>query len=195
MDNSFYKTEKFDFKNIIDDAQILIIGNVLIKKINLIQILLQNKRNVLKGTIISNNFETIFIDKKIKYFNKYSDKILSDIFEKQINDYNENKSVDKHFVVLDYCLDNINNNNFNTLLFNGRQYQIMTILATEKDLMPDQRFNLDYIFLIGKNYDIHKFCSRYNIDFEIFKKMYDTIDNNNIIVIDQRMCNIYYCEL
>lgn len=134
---------------------------------------------------------------KVKQFIKHTKTIRKkEIKCRQNNEILQTPSYS--FCVMDDCLydkTNINDVNIKDLYFNGRCYNIMTLITSHYSrlLPPMFRTNTDYIFLLGganmndkqrlwKNFDII-----FNT-FNVFNDIYDYLTTNySVMVIDNKI--------
>lgn len=134
---------------------------------------------------------------KVKQFIEYTRKIRNkEIKYRQNNDIWPTSSYS--FCVMDDCLydkANIYDINIKDLYFNGRSYNIMTIITSHYSrlLPPMFHTNTDYIFLLGGANMNDKqrlwkiFDTIFNI-FNVFNDIYDYITTNyGVMVIDNKI--------
>lgn len=144
-----------------------------------IRAILEYFKNIPAGLIISPTdrmscfYGKFFPDTYIFY--EFSSEIIERVFsrqrfiiDKQKEKIEKGKNLDPRcFIIMDDCLGNKKAWNHDPviteLLFNGRHYEIMYILALQYPLgiTPDMRSNFDYIFLLADDFISNK------------KKMYD----------------------
>jgi hypothetical protein len=203
-------------------SSILIVGNNVLNKENVICLLINHfKKNIPVGIIINNDLCEYKSLNKIKNHSvkhtvlyiheKYEDEIVNKLLFRQQAIINKNiikeyKMNTNSLLILNNCIKLLNDNiNIKEIIYNSRCYNIEFILAIDNILSENQNIikQFDYIVMLPRESitnieKIYEYVKDEIDTFDIFLKIYEELSkDNNVIVIDNnKKCKkIYWMTL
>ena len=161
-----FRLRKFDMSKTRDSAKFVLIGIRGVGKTELIKDILYHKRDIPVGVVIdpthecTKSYEGIIPSAFIhtEYQPELVDGLLSryKIMRKKKDEQGSEELDMRSFIVQDcslYDTETIKSVQQRQLFFNGRCYQILSILAIQwsMGIPPSLRANIDYVFIFGTN--------------------------------------------
>lgn len=158
------KIRRFDMKNISHDATICVIGKRRTGKSFLVRDLMYHFRDIPKGLVISGSehcnpwYQNFIPDSYI--YPEYDPAVLKQVFANQemlINRQGGKSQRNNFFMIMDDVLTDVNlwkkDRLIKKSLFEGRHYNLFMVIVLQycMALAPEQRTNIDYIFIFRDN--------------------------------------------